>query len=626
MPGIVGLITRMPRKDAESQLLRMLGTMRHEAFYEMGTWVDESLGAYVGWSVRKNSFSDGMPLRTERKDVTLVFSGEEYPDPGIVRCLENRGHTVHAPGPEYLVHQYEEAPAVFLAGLNGRFHGVLADHRQGTATLFNDRYGLQRVYYHEARDAFYFAAEAKAILAVRPELRRADPRGLAEFVACGCVLENRTLFDGICVLPCASAWIFRHGSLESKKEYFQPREWEEQSELDPESYYRAVEEIFSRNLPRYFEGTEPIAVSLTGGLDTRMVMAWQRRKPGSLPCYTFGGMMCDSQDVVVAREVAEACGQPHQVIPVGHEFLSRFQHYAERTVYLTDGCADVSRSADLFVNQKARAIGAVRMTGNYGGEVLRHVRAFKTVKPSEGLFDSELLSYVHKADETYANLLSEHPLSFAVFRAAPWWHYGLLALEQTQVCTRSPFLDNELVRMVFRAPQSSLVGDDFCLRLITEGWPALRAIWTDRGPTASGVRADAIRSAAVFMRKAEYAYDYGMPQWVARIDHVLSPLRLERLFLGRQKFAYFRLWYRDPLAGYVRDVLLDPRTLSRPYLVRKTVEGIVEGHLAGNRNYTTEIHKILTLELVHRLLLEAAPPPTEDVSLLATAGDASVQM
>jgi len=54
-------------------------------------------------------------------------------------------------------------------------------------TLFNDRYGMHRIYYHEAKEAFYFSAEAKAILAVRPELRVMDRRSLGEFVACGCV-------------------------------------------------------------------------------------------------------------------------------------------------------------------------------------------------------------------------------------------------------------------------------------------------------------------------------------------------------------------------------------------------------------------------------------------------------
>jgi asparagine synthase (glutamine-hydrolysing) len=41
---------------------------------------------------------------------------------------------------------------------------LVADRSRGTATLFNDRFGLQRVYFHEADDAFYFSAEAKAIL------------------------------------------------------------------------------------------------------------------------------------------------------------------------------------------------------------------------------------------------------------------------------------------------------------------------------------------------------------------------------------------------------------------------------------------------------------------------------
>jgi asparagine synthase (glutamine-hydrolysing) len=108
-----------------------------------------------------------------------------------------------------------------------------------------------------------------------------------------------------------------------------------------------------------------------------------------------------------------------------------------------------------------------------------------------------------------------------------------------------------------------------------------------------------------FTYKAEYAYDYGMPQWVAKVDHLLSPLHLERLFLGRQKFYHFRVWYRDRLSAYVREMLLDPRTLSRPYLNPQKVEEVVQGHIKGTRNYTTEIHTLLTLEIVHRLFLDS---------------------
>ena len=65
-------------------------------------------------------------------------------------------------------------------------------------------------------------------------------------------------------------------------------------------------------------------MSLTGGLDTRMIMAWQKSEPGTFPCYTFGGMFRDCQDVTLSRRVAAACGQTHQVITVGDEFSRDF--------------------------------------------------------------------------------------------------------------------------------------------------------------------------------------------------------------------------------------------------------------------------------------------------------------
>jgi asparagine synthase (glutamine-hydrolysing) len=605
MPGIVGLISRMPREHAERQLSLMVETLRHEDFYVAGTWVEEPLGVYVGWVARKNSFSDGMPLRNERGDMVLVFSGEEFPEPGTVQRLKQQGHEFDPTGSSYLVHRYEEEPS-FPLGLNGRFQGLAADKRNGGATLFNDRYGMHRVYYHESKDAFYFAAEAKAILAVRPELRSLDQQSAGEFIACGCTMEGRSLFQGIRQLPPGAKWTFRNGSLVQKVSYFEPAEWENQKPRDSESYYRELREVFSRNLPRYFNGREPIAMSLTGGLDTRMIMAWQHSQPGSFPCYTFGGMFRECQDVSLSRRVATACGQSHQVITVGQEFLSRFSHYAERAVYLTDGCVDVSRAPDVYLNERARKIAPVRMTGNYGGEVLRHVRTFKPEERVPGLFQPEFGSLLHKAGVTYARVVQGHPVSLAVFKQNPWNHYGILAVEESQLSLRSPFLDNDLVRTVFRAPDSAFIGNEDSLRLIADGKKELLRIPTDRGLAGERGRFSeaAHRGVLEFLFKAEYAYDMGMPQSVAKMDHTLSAFHLERLFLGRHKVFHFRVWYRDALAEYVRDMMLDPRSLSRPYVERKGVEAVVRGHLKGDRNYTTDIHKLLALELTHRLFLD----------------------
>jgi len=188
----------------------------------------------------------------------------------------------------------------------------------------------------------------------------------------------------------------------------------------------------------------------------------------------------------------------------------------------------------------------------------------------------------------------------------PWWLYCGLGLEQTQLFLRTPYLDNELVRLVFRAPGSSR-SEAACLRLIAEGSPALARIRTDRGAGGGLPRPMAALQQAYlnFTFKAEYAYDYGMPETVARVDHALARLHLERLFLGRHKFYHFRVWYRDALAGYVREMLLDDRALSRPYVERGGLRRMVEDHTRGIRNYTTEIHRVLTLEHLHRLFIDA---------------------
>jgi asparagine synthase (glutamine-hydrolysing) len=589
MPGIVGLMTSMPREQAEAELLRMVEALRHESFYTTGTWKDEALGVYVGWVTRKDSCGDGMPLRTEHGNV-VVFCGEDFGDGRAPQGL----------------HVRDDAED-FFRRLNGRFHGVHTDRGRGTATLFNDRYGLHRIYYHASPRAFYFAAEAKAILEVRPELRRIDPRSLAEYIACGCVMEYRTLFSGIRVLPGAAAWTFRQSGLQRASSYFTPAEWETRAELEPNAFYEELRSVVSRVFSRYIGARDDIAVSLTGGLDTRMIMAWQRRAPGSLPCYTFGGPFRECHDVRVARQVAAACEQPHEVIPVGREFLARFPRYAERTIYLTDGCVEVCHAADLFLNERAREIAPIRLTGNYGGEVLRGVIAFKPQRPRPGLFQPELIAWARDAEGTFARALDRHPVSFAVFRQAPWYHYGLLALEQTQVEVRSPFLDNDLVATMFRAPRSALKSTDLCARLIADANPALARIRTDRGlgREDEGLIARGSHALIGIQRKAEYAYDYGMPQWLAGANRILSPLRLERVFLGWHKFCHFRVWYRGTLANYVREVLLDRRATSRPYIDGRALEAIVRDHVSGRRNYTTEIHKLLSLEIVHRQFIDA---------------------
>ena len=161
--------------------------------------------------------------------------------------------------------------------------GWSRDRTRGTISLFNDRYGMHRLCYHESPDCFYFASEAKAILAVCQELRVGDPRGIGEFVTCSCVLENRTIFKDIDVLPAASNWTFRNGHCESKNTYFTPSEWEAQELLSEQAYYEELRSTLFRRLPTIFTGRQRLGIAMTGGLDTRSSWLAIRHHRGRFP-------------------------------------------------------------------------------------------------------------------------------------------------------------------------------------------------------------------------------------------------------------------------------------------------------------------------------------------------------
>jgi asparagine synthase (glutamine-hydrolysing) len=275
-------------------------------------------------------------------------------------------------------------------------------------------------------------------------------------------------------------------------------------------------------------------------------------------------------------------------------------------VFVSDGTMDVTGSVELYVNRIASRIAPVRLTGNYGSEILRGNIAFRPGSVDEGLLEPEFAQLVRNAAATYRSECHGHQQSFIVFKQVPWHHYSRLSVEQSQLTVRSPYLDNDLVSLTYQASREVILSKGPSLRLIEEGNADLARIPTDRGvlyrPTP--VIGQIQHRYQEFTVKSEYAYDYGMPQWLAGIDHTLAPLHLERLFLGRHKFYHFRVWYRDKLSQYVKDVLLDSRTRSRSYLRGTVLEEMVNGHIRGNRNYTSAIHRALTTELIQRQLIE----------------------
>lgn len=607
MPGITGFIRRAAADSQPLPLQEMLGSMLHESHYHHGTMVQPEFGLNIGWVCHAGSYSDCLPIWNERHDICLIFSGEHFADNSEIEMARRQGCGGSTDDARWLVGLYEAAGDGFFEKLNGLCCGVVMDLRERKVILFNDRYGLRRIYFHEDKSGFYFASEAKALLKVLPQLRRLDPRGLGEYLSCGCVLQNRTLFEGISILPGGARWTFSVDGTCRKDSYFDARPLENQAGLSAPEYATCLTESFRRVLPRYLDGKQAVGISMTGGIDTRMILAWLGNRGENFPSYTFGGTYRDCADVRLSRRLAKACGLSHQTIPVGSEFLGKFPELAERTVFLGDGTMDVSGAVELYVNQRARDIAPVRLTGNYGSEILRSNVAFRPHKTDSFVFNQEFAVHLRKAGATYIEESQCRRLSFIAFKQVPWHHYSRLAIEQSQLTPRSPFLDNSIVALAFQSPPEAVAALETSLQLIAKGNPEMSRIPTDRGITYPPVPGfTRFRKAwHDYVAKAEYAYDYGMPGWLVRMDSRLSSLQLERLFLGHQKFYHFRVWYRDQLADYLKDVLLDPVARQRSYLQSGSLEKIVYSHVSGNGNFTLELHKLMSIELIHRVLLQS---------------------
>ena len=616
MPGIAGIISQKPIEGAKRLVKTMASSMEHEPFYVSGTCCFPEMGVYAGWVAHQNSFASSQPFWNEQGDIALVFAGECPLTPHTEVELLDKGPQLDGGKVNWLVRLYEEEGDNFFEKLNGLFSGLLIDKRRRKAFLFNDRYGVERIYWHESEDGFYFASEAKALLRVLPALRAFDEEGVAQFLSYGCTLDERTLFRGIQLLPGASLWSFdRDGCRKGK--YFSPAGWETQSILSAEDFTVSFQETFKRILPPYLDSETRIGISLTGGLDTRMIMAC-RPDSGERPlCYTFSGPDGQTMDDRIAHRVARLCGLDHQLLRIGPDFFADFAHLVDQTVFVTDGCFGATGAHEIYFNRRARQFSPVRLTGNYGSEVLRGVSTFKPLRLASDLTDR---SFISEFPTRYIEKDKQDPVTFAAFYEIPHGLFGSLAAGRSQVRFRTPYLDNELVALAYRAPRNLRRSRLPSWNLISKNNPALARVPTDRGRSQTEVGAGA--SLRHFFYDLTFKLDYlnneGWPSSLSPFEPIFTQVSSAFGILGLHKYLHYRSWFRRELSDYLKSRLANAQSLSQRFGNRRFLERMANDHIAGRKNYVLEINAVLTLEAVERLLFrelphEVAETPTASV-------------
>jgi asparagine synthase (glutamine-hydrolysing) len=612
VPGITGIITKNRIGSEKEIVAAMLSCLLHETFYTNGTYHNQKNGFYIGYASIENSFADCMPIFNETKDIVLFLTGECYEDQPLISTLAKQGHSFKPGNASYLVHRYEEEGEELFKNLNGWFNGVIYDSRNSNIVLFNDRFGIRRIYFYENNNVFAFSSEAKSLLKVFPELREFSLQSVAEFLTYDCVLENRTYFPKINLLPACSAWTFHEGHI-SKQSYMDMAELENQPGSQLEKFTEELATTFGRVLPRYFAGGL-IGMGLTGGLDTRSIMACRNAPPGQLPCYTFGGTYRDIFDMRIAPKVAAVCRQPHTALRLDDDkLLKDYPSLVEKATYISDGLEGTDKVDVINFNRMARTIAPVRMTGKYGSQVLKGIFGFDARPPYMNIIDPDFKKYFDMAIRANAELQKGNKLTFLLQSAIPWWWNAFVTLESSQIEVRSPFLDNDLIKVLYKAPPlPTSFGIEFELNLIAKNKTELMRIPTTGtyGGNLHWPIPGVIKNSIKLLMNIDKVYirerlPCNMTHVIARMDKLLiSPLHLDRLVMGFGDFRRYRSWFQDQLAGYLHDVLLSEKSLNRPYWDRKNLIKIVNDHIHGRGTYLREIRKALQVELAHRVLLE----------------------
>jgi len=271
-------------------------------------------------------------------------------------------------------------------------------------------------------------------------------------------------------------------------------------------------------------------------------------------------------------------------------------------VYVSDGYLGLSGAAELYVNRLARTIAPARMTGNWGGELMRGVRAFKYRMPKGAFVGPELTSGIAASAAAFSTV-SSNPISNALFQQMPFQGYGRYAIERSQVVMRSPFLADDVVTWLYRA-SPDVRASSSCAEAVIGQRPGLLAIPSDVGRLGTGpsLLRHASRRALI---KAEYLTSHGAPDWVAKLSAGLPPTLVETRFLGVDKFQHFRHWIRRDLAEFVRETLLGKGRIDlEQWFELPTVERMVNDHIDGRANYTDAIDKLLTVAVAQKTLFK----------------------
>jgi asparagine synthase (glutamine-hydrolysing) len=328
MPGIIGIISAKPINAA--LLADMIAPLRREKFHK----IDKFSNRYFACArVHLNIFNpEHQPIFNENKSLCIFLDGKIYGYDAQLIELKKRGHKFNIENDaEFCLHSYEEYGKDFVKQLNGSFVLLIYDLKKKKVLIANDRFGFRVHYYAINNNSLLFAPEAKAILQDKTFKKELSDEATAEYFAFGEFWGIKTLFKGINILTPASILTYDGNNLTVEK-YWEFKYVPDYAKSENE-FVNELVEAFKNAIDIRMRDNLRYGATLSGGLDSRSVLATMSLKRKDVAAFTHGAVDCD--EAKIAKQVTEKLGVKEHVIQ--EIFPESITNNAEREMWLTDG-------------------------------------------------------------------------------------------------------------------------------------------------------------------------------------------------------------------------------------------------------------------------------------------------
>ncbi|MBX9789758.1 MAG: hypothetical protein K2Y37_12645 [Pirellulales bacterium] len=590
----------------------------------------------AGWGLARVSLglvnTASQPVASDDRTRWCVLDGEIFDTAPLRAQLHADGCQLRTDSDaELLLQGYQAHGLAFLRQLNGKFAAAIVDVQARQVTLLNDRFGMKPLYFATTPDGVLFASEIKSLLADRQTPRRLNLRGVAQFFSFGQLFGQDTLVENIVGLPAAACVTIdaSSGQMEAAR-YWQSAE----APLAPRSESEWLDEVDRRlavAVERQSHDTPGLGISLSGGLDSRLILALIDHSRVPVTSLSLG--MAGSLDHRCAERMAALTNRRHYSHVLSHDFLHEFAGHMRHMVHLTDGHY-LSQCIVIPTLPIYRQLGIGVLLRGHAGELLHMGKAYNfslddaalgisTASELEGWLWKHLRAYMLEAvdspllaaaDTAEVECLARESLHSALEPLSTVdpvlqrvWHLFVserlrreTALSMVEfgsvVETRLPYLDNDLVDSLLAAPPHLKLGETLQQYMLARRKPEFLDIPNANTGTRIGAGKLAQRLATLRMRVFAKV---GVP--------------------GYQPYERLGLWLRRELAPWVCELLLADRTLQRGVFRPDTLRSVVRQHLDHQRNHTFLLLALMIFELGQREFLDGeAYEPAQLAAIVAT--------